>query len=169
MVDGGRRACRIAATPVSAPLAAAVPEPAARTPLELVWADHSGMFAPSAANPEPGPAPGGASFYGSWAGADANTGGVVLRYRLPQGATAVVTPVVTGPVTDGQSLVFRLAPSGKVIGVADLANATRWSWRRLALPPEAAGQALEVEAQDRGSGWGQWIAVGQTYAEGAPN
>ncbi len=169
LVDGGRRACRIAATPVSAALATSVPEPANRTPLELVWTEHSGVFAPSGANPEPGPAPGGGSYYGSWAGADANTGELVLRYRLAPGATSVVMPVVTGPVTDGQSLVFRLAPSGKVIGVADLSNATRWSWRRLALPPEAAGQTLEVEAQDRGSGWGQWIAVGQAYAEGAPN
>jgi hypothetical protein len=168
LVDGGRRACPVAATPISAPLATAVPEPAVRTRLELVWAEHSGVFAPSGANPEPGPAPGGANSYGSWAGADANTGRLVLRYRLPQGATAVVTPVVTGPVTEGQSLVFRLAPSGKVIGVTDLANATRWSWRRLALPHEAAGQMLEIEAQDRGAGWGQWIAIGQAYADMAP-
>jgi hypothetical protein len=168
LVDGGRRACPIAATPVSAPLATTVPEPAARTQLDLVWAEHSGVFAPSGANPEPGPAPGGSTSYGSWAGADANTGRLVLRYRLPAGATAVVTPVVAGPVTTGQSLVFRLAPSGKVLGVADLANATRWSWRRLPLPHEFAGQMLEIEAQDRGTGWGQWIAIGQAYAEMAP-
>jgi hypothetical protein len=167
LVDGGRKACPIAAMSISAPLAVATPEPARRTPLELVWTDHSGVFAPSAANPQPGPAPGGASYYGSWAGADANTGRLLLRYRLPPGATAVVAPVVTGPVMVGQSLVFRLADTGKVIGLADLSNATRWSWRRLALPPEAAGQILEIEAQDRGSGWGQWIAVGQAYAEGA--
>jgi hypothetical protein len=169
LVDGGRRACRIGAVAASAPLAAIVTEPTARTPLELVSTEQSGVFTPSGANPEPGPAPAGARFYGSWAGADANTGRLVLRYRLPQGAAAVVTPVVAGPATDGQSLVFRLAPSGKVIGMADLSNATRWSWRRLALPPEAAGQTLEVEAQDRGAGWGQWVAVGQTYAEGASN
>lgn len=170
LVDGGRRACWIAAaTTISGPLATAVPEPVDRTPLDLVWGGHSGVFSPNGANPEPGPAPGGASYYGSWAGADANTGKLTLQYRLPPGASAVVVPVVTGPVQDGQSLVFRLAATGKLIGVAELSNATRWSWRRLALPPEAAGQTLVIEAEDRGAGWGEWIAIGQAYAERAAN
>ncbi|MGC1301846.1 MAG: hypothetical protein WA840_05675 [Caulobacteraceae bacterium] len=169
LIDGGHKACRVAEAAAPVPLATVVFDPPGRVPLELAGSDRTGVFAPSGANPEPGPAPDGVSYDGSWGGADANTGRLVARYRLPShGISAVVLPVVTGPIPIGQNVLFRLQPGGEIIGAADLRSAKRWTWVRLALPDGAAGRTLEVEAQDQGVGWGEWIAVGRAFGQGTP-
>jgi hypothetical protein len=96
--------------------------------------------------------------YGSWSGADSNTGAVVFGpLRADQGAVAF--GVVTGPDTTGQTILVKDAKTFELLGALHPAKTDAWIWLRFDLPPAARDRSIQIEAVDQGSGWGQWMAV----------
>jgi hypothetical protein len=168
LTDSGRRACPIGQTTITPPGASDLGQTAqAQLALAVEGVEAHGQFVKDGTYPDTGvPARPGA-VYGSWAGSDANTGVITLRYGpLPSGATAVLTPVLQGPGDSrGLSLRARLLPSGRILAVVEPNGIAAWRWWRVALPADAQGQAVEIQATDNGAGWGQWVGVGGSYIQ----
>lgn len=123
----------------------------------------SGGWTPNGYHVSAGTPPFDGPVFGSWSGADANEGeATVGPFTAPQGAFAL--PLVTGPSTHGQSIVVKDAETGEVY--IRFRPAVRIQWRSLVLtlPPEKAARPLLLVAMDRGSEWGQWMAIGQPRA-----
>ena len=107
-----------------------------------------------------GPAPGDGIAFGSWSGADSNTGTLRLGPFHLDGGTTIALPLVTGPSSTGISVQIRDMDTKAILSELTPApvHATWWEWR----PTLPAGRALNVEivAEDAGKQWGQWLAVG---------
>jgi hypothetical protein len=138
-------------------LAEELPMPAGSVAIQGSWA-KDGYF------PDVGrPATSGV-VYGSWNGGDENVGVLRLKPGLSQRPASIAIPLVTGPVSSGLSVKVLNARTGKVISSNDLAEAhTNWWVWDVALPPES-DLSIEIVAEDRGTGFGQWLAVGQPHA-----
>jgi hypothetical protein len=67
--------------------------------------------------------------------------------------------MVTGPSTGGLSLQILNAKTGQPIASLNTVPQHRewWVWK-VELPPDL--DSIEIAAEDAGSGWGQWLAVG---------
>ena len=107
-----------------------------------------------------GPPPTGGLVFGSYAGADSNTGTLRLGPFHLDEATAIAIPLVTGPSNAGLSLTIRDAATQKILAEANpppLITAW-WAWR----PDMPASGAADIEiiAEDNGTGYGQWLAIG---------
>jgi hypothetical protein len=95
--------------------------------------------------------------YGSFP--DAATGSIRLGPFHVDGHTEIAVPVVTGPDTHGLSIQIRDAATKQAL--AEMAppsvRESWWAWH----PDLPQGKELDVEivAEDKGTGWGQWIAV----------
>jgi hypothetical protein len=80
------------------------------------------------------------------------------------GHTGIAIPVVTGPDSHNLSIVVRDAVSKEVL--AEMAPPpTRiawWAWHPDL--PQGREMTVEVFAEDKGSGWGQWLALGWPHA-----
>jgi hypothetical protein len=76
------------------------------------------------------------------------------------GQTDIAIPLVTGPDNHHLSIMVRDAVSKQVLAQLDPAPArtTWWAWH----PDLPTGRDLtiEIDAEDKGPGWGQWLAVG---------
>lgn len=102
--------------------------------------------------------PAGTRAYGSWSGADSNTG--LVRFgpvTVGQGAFAMA--LISGPDTGGQSIVIRDAATNDILAALQPEKTDDWTWLRFDLPPAARGRAVLIEAIDQGSAWGQWLGV----------
>jgi hypothetical protein len=168
LVDSGHRACAIGRVAErSAEVSSLGGTRQAQAPLGLNGTTHLGSFTRDGQFPGTGSPPSPGAVYGSWSGADANIGSVALRYNpLPASAIAVLTPVLQGP---GQPtdlfLRARLLPSGQVLAFVQPSGFYKWGWWRIALPQNLHGQQIEIDAIDGGYGYGQWLAVGSSFAE----
>ena len=123
-----------------------------------------GAWTPDGYHPDAGRAPVDGAVYGSWSGSDANVGSLRLGpYRIRQPA-AIAIPLVTGPDSGGLSVQVLNTKTGKPI--ASLSPLPRhdkwWSWN-VALPPEPEA-GIEIVAEDAGSAWGQWLAIGVPHS-----
>jgi hypothetical protein len=101
--------------------------------------------------------------YGSWSGSDANTGSLRLGPVRAGRQSAIGIPLVTGPGNKGLSIRALNAKTGKVIASLDPVpvHTAWWVWN-IALPePDLS---VEIVAEDAGTGYGQWMAVGPAYA-----
>ncbi len=111
----------------------------------------------------PGPVPDGGTAFGSYP--DAKTGTIRIGPFFLDGQTELVIPVVTGPVTRDLSIVVREAVDKDVL--AQLTPPPKreqwWGWHPLL--PIGHPIAVEVLAEDKGSGWGQWLAIGWPHAQ----
>ena len=69
-------------------------------------------------------------------------------------------PVVTGPDNHNLSIVVRDSASKEILAQMDPLpiRVAWWAWHPQ-LPP-GREMAVEVYAEDKGSGWGQWLALG---------
>lgn len=109
----------------------------------------------------PGAPPVNGAVFGSYP--DANTGSIRLGPFHLDGHTEIAIPVVTGPDSHNLSLVVRDAVSKKVYAQLDPppVRTAWWAWR----PELPKGRELTVEiyAEDKGPGWGQWLALGQPH------
>jgi hypothetical protein len=96
--------------------------------------------------------------YGSFP--DANTGSIRLGPFHLDGKTEIAIPLVTGPDTHNLSVVLRDAVSKKLLSKMDppAVHTTWWAWQPEL--PMGGEITVEVFAEDKGSGWGQWLAVG---------
>jgi hypothetical protein len=109
-------------------------------------------------SPAVGPDPAGMTAYGSFSGADSNTGAILFGpWKADQASVAF--GVITGPETGGLSLLVRDAVSHEVLGVLYPGKLDAWTWLRVDLPPAAMGRQIEIEVSDHGSAWGQWMGV----------
>jgi hypothetical protein len=94
---------------------------------------------------------------------DAATGSIRLGPFHLDGHTGIAIPLVTGPDTHGLSVTVRDAVSKEVL--AQLApppiRGAWWAWH----PDLPLGREITIEvfAEDRGSGWGQWLALGSPH------
>jgi hypothetical protein len=106
----------------------------------------------------PGAPPCGGAVFGSFP--DANTGSIRWGPFHLDGDTEIAIPVVTGPDSHNLSIVVRDAASKEVL--AQMApppmRVAWWAWH----PDLPSGGKIDVEvlAEDKGSGWGQWLALG---------
>jgi hypothetical protein len=130
---------------------------AAAIPARATFSGGSGWSA-GGVSPTVGPSPAGMRAYGSWSGADGNTGQVGFGpLRADQGAFAM--GVVTGPDATGQTILIKDAQTFEVLAALQPNKTDTWTWLRFDLPPAARGRAVLIEALDQGAGWGQWLGV----------
>jgi hypothetical protein len=99
--------------------------------------------------------------YGSWSGNDANLGKIRLGPFRISGQRAVAIPLITGPKTSGLEVKVTDAATGEILGVLDPPPLRErwWAWR-IVLPPDRSENKIFLSAEDNGSGWGQWQALG---------
>jgi hypothetical protein len=102
--------------------------------------------------------------YGSWSGKDSNAGSLHLGPIRFQQQSAIGIPLVTGPSNKGLSIKAVNTKTGKVIASLDPppVHTAWWVWN-LALPPEPDA-SIEIVAEDAGTGYGQWMAIGRPHA-----
>ena len=105
----------------------------------------------------PGGAPIDGPVFGSFP--DANQGSMRLGPFHLDGHTEMVIPMVTGPDNLPLSILVRDAGNGQVL--AKMAPPPKrvnwWAWHPDL--PQDRELNVEIVAEDRGSAWGQWIAV----------
>ena len=122
-------------------------------------------------DPAIGPPPGSwgpGKYFGSWAGRDANTGTIRLGpFRVNQESASAV-PLATGPDNGGLSvkvLNFRTGQPIAVLNPVPLRNHW-WAWS-VALPPDPEA-LIQIVAEDSGTQWGQWLALGIPHSVSFP-
>lgn len=110
--------------------------------------------------PDVGGPPVAGMVFGSWSGADSNTGTLRLGPFHLDGRTTMVLPLVTGPQNQGLSVVIRDAVSKEILAQLDPPpiHIAWWAWQ----PDLPTGREITIEivAEDKGAAWGQWQAVG---------
>ena len=119
-----------------------------------------GAWTPDGYYPDAGHAPVEGVVYGSWSGKDANTGSLRLGPYPVKARSAIAIPLVTGPgAGTGLSLEILNAKTDKPIASLSPVpkHETWWLWN-VELPADP--EAIEIVAEDAGSGWGQWFATG---------
>ena len=114
--------------------------------------------------PQTGRPPVDGEVLGSWSGSDGNTGTMQWGPIHLDGRTRLVLPLVTGPASHGLSVRIRNAASKETLAelVPPPARMDWWAW----LPELPAGQEMDIEivAEDKGRGFGEWQAIGWPHA-----
>jgi hypothetical protein len=100
---------------------------------------------------------------GTWNGSDANVATIRSKpFQRPAGG-CVLIPVLHGPSVNGLALRIIDTRKGASITQLPLQPADeQWQYWRVTI--DASVEALAVEAQDAGKGWGEWIAVATPQA-----
>jgi hypothetical protein len=100
--------------------------------------------------------------WGSWCGDDSNIGTLTLALAAPAEKGTLIVPVLTGP--DASAVFLRIEDSLTRRAVARVfgpeRSGDRWSGWKVELPARGDGGHWLVIAEDRGTKWGQWFAVG---------
>jgi hypothetical protein len=101
--------------------------------------------------------------YGSWNGSDGNTGSLRLKPTCSRQQGVIGIPLVTGPGNGGLTVKVLNARTGEVTASLDPppVHTDWWVWN-VALPREP-NPGIVIVAEDRGTGFGQWLAVGQPH------
>lgn len=103
----------------------------------------------------------GETLYGSYSGNDANRGVLTSAPFTVSGHTCVALPVAHGPSVGGQSIRLVEPDSGKIVLSLPLIDSSG-TWQVWAV--ELAGiDKLSIVAEDKGSQWGEWLAVGEPH------
>jgi len=100
--------------------------------------------------------------WSSYNGSDANVGGISAVIVDARNG-CVVIPVGHGPALTGQRVWLSDASTHKKLLELPLVGLDG-KWRLYAVHYDPGITKVEVFVEDRGSGWGQWIAVGQPRA-----
>jgi hypothetical protein len=98
----------------------------------------------------------------SWAGSDHHHGRCTLGPIERDGKRSLGVLVLVGPDARGQTVCVRDVATGHVVQQLDT-HAVRGVWRIWRVDLSRATGAVLVEAEDRGSGWGQWLALGRLH------
>jgi hypothetical protein len=105
----------------------------------------------------PGMPDSGGPVFGSFP--DANMGSIRLGPFHLDGHTQIAIPIVTGPASRGLSVVVRDAVTKQIYSqlTPPPVREAWWAWN----PDIPTGRelSLEIFAEDKGSGWGQWLAL----------
>jgi hypothetical protein len=124
----------------------------------------SGAWTPNGYFPGPG-GPGALPVDGKAFGSfpDSGTGSIRLGPLHLDGHTAMAIPLATGPDTHDLSIVVRDAVSKEIFAQMSPppVHTAWWAWH----PDLPQGREITVEvlAEDKGSAWGQWLAVGSPH------
>ncbi len=102
--------------------------------------------------------PSNGEVFGSWSGDDAKSGEITFG-PLTTTDPAIALGLITGPDSTGQSLILKDAETGVVYAELKPAVRLEWTWRRMRIPPQAAGRPLILQGRDGGIGHGQWMAM----------
>jgi len=152
-----------------------VGKPVAIPPIRILHDDQVGDLIPSIRwevegswiknGPLPGTpieTPRAISYYESYAGSYANAGVVTsVPFARPPG-NCLVLASTHGPSVEGLSETVIDADTGAAIASApQIGTDTKWSFWAVDLPP--AAQRLQIVAEDRGRGWGQWLTIGEPH------
>jgi len=123
-----------------------------------------GAWTPNGYYPDVGRPPAEGAVYGSWSGNDANVGKIRLGpYRIGQ-PIAIAMPVITGPSNGGLSIRVLNTKTGKAMASLNpIPQHDKWWVWNAALPPEP-DSSIEIVAEDAGSAWGQWLAIGVPHS-----
>jgi hypothetical protein len=105
-----------------------------------------------------------AAVYGSWAGADSNTGTLRIGpFSLPDGETSFGLLAMAGQTVDKLSLRI-LDGQNALVNIVDLKELPKHDWRALRVPlPAGTRGPLIIEAVDSDTAWGAWFAVSVPY------
>lgn len=101
--------------------------------------------------------------FGSWSGDDGKQGTISFGPFTTQGR-GVAVALLTGADTAGQSIVLKDAQTGVVYARLLPAARREWVWRRVRIPPPAAGRPLLLQGVDQGGGPGQWLGLTAPHA-----
>jgi hypothetical protein len=103
----------------------------------------------------------GEVLYGSYSGSDANQGVLTSAPFDTVGHACIALPVAHGPSTDGQSVRLVEPVSGRIVESIPIGETTgRWQFWAVELH---GIDKLRIVAEDHGSQWGQWVAVGEPH------
>jgi hypothetical protein len=95
--------------------------------------------------------------YSTWQGNDAAQGDIQSSSFAVPPNRCIVVPVLTGPITQGLSASVLNDVTAQIIVTVPMQERSRW-WTFWRIPvPQIA--RVRVLAQDRGSTWGQWLAI----------
>jgi hypothetical protein len=120
-----------------------------------------GFWAKDGYNPEPGRPPVDGPTYGSWAGRDSHTGTIRMGPFNIHGQQSIAIPVVTGPSNAGMEIKIVDISNGEILAsLSPTPRRTKWWAWKVALPSDRPGLRITVSAQDNGTAWGQWQALG---------
>jgi hypothetical protein len=107
-------------------------------------------------------APRSISYYESYAGSDANTGMLMSAPFAKPAGNCLALANVHGPSVEGLSERLINADTKETIAsVPQVGTNTSWTFWRVDLPPDV--QRLQIVAEDRGAGRGQWLAIGEPH------
>jgi hypothetical protein len=97
--------------------------------------------------------------YSSWSGSDKNTGRISSSdFAAPVNA-CLILPIVNGVVATRLSTEILDADKNEVIATAPFQNGSRgWAFWRISIP--ARVKRLRITAEDSGTNWGEWLAIG---------
>jgi hypothetical protein len=100
---------------------------------------------------------------------DANTGSIHLGPFHLDGHTEIAIPLVTGPDNHNLSVVVRDATTKEVLSqlTPPPIRITWWAWHPDL--PQDRELTVEIVAEDKGSGWGQWLALGWPHTLQPPS
>jgi hypothetical protein len=103
----------------------------------------------------------GEVLYGSFSGNDANQGVLTSPPIAVAGHACIALPVAHGPSVGGQSVRVVDPASGKVIQSLPLSD-TPGIWQYWGIELQGT-DSLSIVAEDKGSQWGQWVAIGEPH------
>jgi hypothetical protein len=101
------------------------------------------------------------STYGSWAGSDAHTGIIRMGPFTIRGQQSIAIPMISGPSNTGMQITVADAATGEIIALLSPppVHLKWWAWK-INLPAARPEMKIVIAAEDNGSGWAQWQAVG---------
>ena len=103
----------------------------------------------------------GEVLYGSFSGNDANQGVLTSAPFETSGHGCIALPVAHGPSIGGQSVRLVEPGSGRIVESIPMSETTG-KWQFWAVELQGVDK-LRIVAEDRGSQWGQWVAVGEPH------
>lgn len=101
----------------------------------------------------------GGGFWSSWAGADQSTGQLTSSAIETGPNHCLILSTLHGPSIQGLALRVEDAASSRVLETVPLRGGeTRWKFWRVPIEPSVA--RVKIVGEDKGTGWGQWLAFG---------
>ena len=102
--------------------------------------------------------PSGDVWWGSWSGADSNSGTLTWPAVALEHVGAIEFLVAGGPTTSRLSVSFNTPGTGEVIQRISLQGGEE-GWVRVTAPVPAGVEVADIQFTDAGIGWGEWMAV----------
>jgi hypothetical protein len=104
--------------------------------------------------------PAGIEYFESWSGNDRNVGSIHSGMFATPAGHCIVLSGASGPSTENVSEALSDADTHEVIASVPFdSRDTEWRYWSIAIPESVRN--LRIDAEDRGNGWGEWLAIGE--------